>query len=93
MVLSSVAGAPLSVQETQSHFDTAFLDKFPTADINAVFARFPVPGRLAGVVSSGPIGLVVIANFGIAKWKVTLSVDPSGLIQLLDFTPSASASQ
>lgn len=48
-VLSSVADAPLSLQAMESHFNAAFVAKFPVARINAFFARFPVPGKLVGV--------------------------------------------
>lgn len=90
-LLSSVADTLLSAQEIDSHFDAAFLAKFSTAEINTVLARLPVPGTLVGVLSSGPAGLVAIANFGTTRRKVTPSVDPSGLIQELLLTPSASA--
>jgi hypothetical protein len=93
-VLSSVADAPLPAQEINSHFDAAFLTKFPPAAINTVLARLPPPGKLVGVESSGPIGLVAVANFGgTERWTVTVSVETSGLIQELLFTPSASAAQ
>jgi hypothetical protein len=91
-VLSSVADAPLSALELYSHFDAAFLTKFPPAAINTVLTELPSPGRLVGVKSSGPIGLVAIAKFGGTERRtVTVSVDPSGLIQELLFTPSAPA--
>lgn len=92
-VLSSVADAPLPAQEIDSHFDAAFVAKFPPAKINTFFAKLPPPVRLVGVQSSGPIGLVAIVNFGGTDETVTISVDTSGLIQYLTFTPFSPASQ
>ena len=89
--LSSVTDAPLSRQEIGSHFDSFFLDKVSTAKINAALAELPAPGTLVGVLSSEPTGLVVIANFGTARLRVTLSVDGSGLIDGLELTAAASA--
>ncbi|MGB7053597.1 MAG: serine hydrolase [Acidimicrobiales bacterium] len=89
--LSSVTDAPLSRQEIGSHFDSFFLDKVTTAKINAALAELPAPGTLVGVLSSEPTGLVVIANFGTARLRVTLSVDGSGLIDGLELTAAASA--
>ena len=85
--LGSVADAPLSQQEIDSHFDGFFLDKVSAAKINTALAELPAPGTLVGVLSSEPTGLVVIANFGTARWKVTLSVDGSGLIDGLLLAP------
>jgi beta-lactamase class A len=90
--LSSVAGAPLSQQEIDSHFDAFFLGKVTAAKINAALAELQVPGTLVGVLSSDATGLVVIANFGTARLRVTLSVDGSGHIDGLELTTSASVS-
>jgi beta-lactamase class A len=91
--LSSVADVPLSQQEIDAHFDTLFLDKISAAKINTVLAEFPTPSgaQVVGVLSSEPTGLVVIANFGTERLRVTLSVDGSGLIDGLELAPSASA--
>ncbi len=88
--LNSVATAPLSGQEIGAHFDALFLGKIDAAKINTVLAELPTPGTLVGVLSSGPTGLVAIARFGTVRWKVTLSVDGSGLIDSLLLTPSPS---
>jgi hypothetical protein len=88
---SSVADAPLTRQEIETHFDAFFLDKITTAEINAALAELPAPGTLVGVLSSEPTGLVVIAKFGTAMLRVTLSVDGSGLIDGLELTASVSA--
>jgi beta-lactamase class A len=87
----SVADAPLSQKEIDSHFDASFLDTVSTAKINAALAELPAPGTLVGVVSSTPTGLVVMANFGTARLRVTLSVNGTGLIDGLELTASASA--
>jgi beta-lactamase class A len=89
--LSSVADAPLSQQEIDSHFDALFLAKVNAANINAVLAELSAPGTLIGVLSSGPTGLAVIARFGTDWLRVTLSVDGSGLIDGVKLEPSASA--
>jgi hypothetical protein len=86
-----VTDAPLSRQEIDSHFDAFFVEKVTTAKINAVLAELPADGSLVGVLSSEPTGLVVIANFGAARLRITLSVDGSGLIDGLELTASASA--
>jgi len=88
--LSSVAAAPLSGQEIDSHFAAEFLGKISAAEINSVLAEIPAPGTLVGVLSSLPTGLVAIVRFGTVRWKVTLSVDGSGLIDGLLLTPSPS---
>jgi len=88
---SSVADAPLSRQVIDSHFDPFFLDKVGAATINVALTQLPAPGKLVEVLSSEPSGLVVIANFGTARLKVTLSVNGSGLIDGLKLTASSSA--
>jgi beta-lactamase class A len=87
----SVVDAPLSQQEIDSHFDALFLAKINAANINAVLAELLAPGTLIGVLSSEPTGLVVIANFGTDRVRVTLSVDGSGLIDELKLEPASSA--
>jgi hypothetical protein len=93
-----VADAPLSQQEIDSHFDSLFLGKDSAAKINAALAELSAPGKLVGVLSSEPSGLVVMANFGTEhvqgvepspglRFKVTLSVDGSGLIDALKLAP------
>ncbi len=88
--LSSVADAPLSRQEIESHFDAFVLDKVTTAKINAAMERLPAPATLVGVLSTSRSSLVAITTFGSGRWKVTLSVDGSGLIDGLLIAPSAS---
>ena len=90
-LLSSVADVPLSQEEIDAHFDALFRDKFSAAEINAALAQLPAPGKLTGVLSSSPTSLVAITTFGSGRWKVTLSVDGSGLIDGLKLEPSASA--
>ena len=90
-ILTSVAKVPFPQGEIDSHFDASFLGKISAARINAAFAELPAPAKLIGVQSSGPAGLVAIADFGVARVRVTLSVDVSGLIQGLLFAPSPSA--
>ena len=91
--LSSVADVPLSQQEIDAHFDALFLDKISAAKINAVLAEFPAPSgaQVDEVLTTEPTALVVIANFGTQRLRVTLSVDGSGLIGGLELAPSASA--
>ena len=91
--LGSIPDAPLSQQEIASHFDAVFLDKISADEVNEVLAEVPAsPGpRVLGVLSSEPAGLEVIALFGTEKFKVTLAVDGSGLIERLTIVPSASA--
>jgi beta-lactamase class A len=87
-----VADAPLSQLTIDSHFDALFLGKVTAVKINAALAELRAPGTLVGVLSSESTSLVVIANFGTARLRVTLSVDGSGLIDGLEFTASASVS-
>ena len=70
-----------------------FLDKISAAKINAVLAEFPAPSgaQVIEVLTTEPTALVVIANFGTKRLRVTLSVDGSGLIDGLELAPSASA--
>jgi hypothetical protein len=93
-----VADDHVSQQEIASHFDASFLGKIGSAKVSAALAELPTPGTLAGVVSSKPTGLVVIANFGAERrqgvetspglrLKVTLSVNGSGLIAGLKLAP------
>ena len=91
--LNSVADVPLSQQEIDAHFDALFLDKISAAKINGVLAEFPAPSgaQVVEVLTKEPTALVVIANFGTQRLKVTLSVDGSGLIDGLVLAPSASA--
>ena len=91
--LSSVADVPLSQQEIDTHFDALFLDKISAAKINEVLAEFPAPSgaQVVEVLTTEPTDLVVIANFGTERLRVTLSVDGSGLIDGLELAPSASA--
>ena len=91
--LSSVVDVPLSQQEIDAHFDPLFLDKISAAKINAVLAEFPAPSgaQLVEVLTTEPTALVVIANFGTKRLRVTLSVDGSGLIDGLELAPSAPA--
>ncbi len=96
--LNAVADVPLSHQEIVYHFDSLFLGKVSAAKINAALAELSGPGKLVGVQSSEPSDLVVIANFGTEhvqgvepspglRFKVTLSVDGSGLIDALKLAP------
>ena len=96
--LSSVADAHLSQQDIDSHFDSLFLGKVSAAKINAALAELPAPGKLVGVLSSEPRGLVAMASFGTEhgqgvepspglRLRVTLSVDGSGLIDALKLAP------
>ena len=88
--LSSVADAPLSQQEIDSHFAPSFLEAITAAKINAVLAGLPAPGPLVGVASLSPSSAVAVNTFGSGRWRVELSVDGSGLIVGLLLTPSAS---
>ena len=83
----------MSQGEIDAHFDVLFREKASAAKVNLgdVLAEVPGPGTLVGVLSSEPTGLVVIASFGTNRFKVTLSVDGSGLIDGLKLVPSASA--
>ena len=91
--LSSVADVPLSQQDIDAHFDAVFLDQISVAQINAVLAEFSAPSgrKLVQVLTATPTDLMVIASFGTERLRVTLSVDGSGLIDLLQLAPSASA--
>ena len=91
--LSSAAGAPLSGQEVNAHFDASFLDKIKPTEIKKVFAELPATrGALVGLLVDDPSAVVAIASFGTERLNVSLSVDGSGLIEGLRLSPSASAS-
>ena len=95
-LLSSVPDHPLSQAEIDTHFDALYQAKLSaakvsTAQFGAALAELPAPGTLVEVLSSEPTSLVVIANFGPDRLKVTLSVDGSGLIDGLKIVPSSSA--
>ena len=86
----------MSQQEIDAHFDTLFRDKMSAAKVSAAQfsaapAELPAPGMLVGVLSSKPTSLVVIAKLGTERFRVTLSVDGSGLIDDLKIAPSESA--
>ena len=93
--LRSVGDVALSQEEIDAHFDVPFREKASAAKVNLgeVLAEVPAPGTLVGVLSSEPTGLVVIASFGTDRFKVTLSVDGSGLIDGLKLVPSASVTK
>ena len=82
--LSSVADVPLSREEIDAHFDASFLDKVQCGRESTW--SWPNSGHpesiLLGLLSSEPRALpsIAITSFGSERWKVTLSVDGSGLI-------------
>jgi beta-lactamase class A len=91
--LDSVLGSHLSQEQIDTHFDASFRDKMNAAklseaEFSAALAELPAPGSLVEVLSSEPTSLVVLAEFGAARFKVTLSVDVSGLIDQLQLAPS-----
>jgi Beta-lactamase enzyme family len=53
------------------------------------YSEFPGASAvsLVGLLSQGPTSLVALATFGTERWKVTMSVDSTGLINGLLLTP------
>ncbi len=94
--LGSVLGSHLSQEQIDTHFDASFRDKMTAAklseaEFSKALAELPAPGTLAEVLSSDPTSVVALAEFGVARFKVTLSVDESGLIDELKITPAATS--
>jgi beta-lactamase class A len=86
----------LSQEQIDAHFDASFRDKMSAAklraaEFSAALAELPAPATLVEVLSSEPASLAVIAELGTARFKVTPSVDESGLIDELKITPAATS--
>jgi beta-lactamase class A len=89
--LLSIAKLPLPAAEIEGHFDAAFLAKAPPAELNSVFASLAQSGlpTLVGLPRAAPSSLSAVIAFGQTSYDVVLTVDGSGLISGLLFTPHA----
>jgi beta-lactamase class A len=81
--LGAVAGAPLSHQAIESHFDSDFLSSVSPDRLNTVLVQFHLTksASLVGLLSETDTSLIAIADFDSEQVKVTMSVDKFGLIE------------
>jgi beta-lactamase class A len=88
--LAAVSDVPLSAQAIDAHFDPQILGEVSPDTFNAELEEFAPPSAasLVGLLSEDPTSLVAIATFGTGNWKVTISVDSTGLIDSLLLMPS-----
>ncbi len=91
--LLSIVKLPLGTAQIDSHFDAAFLAKAPPAELNSVFAGLAQSGppTLVALSRAAPSSLSAVISFGQTAYDVALTVDGSGLISGLLFTPHAVA--
>lgn len=88
-LINAIRNLPLSSHEISSHFDSAFLAKAPPAHINAVLEALDPNGTAMTVVQLTKVEsteLEADVRIGSKRHSVSLSVDPSGLIEGLLFT-------
>jgi hypothetical protein len=91
--LLSIAKLPLPAAEIDGHFDAAFLAKASPTVLNSAFASLAQSGlpTLVQVSRAMPASLSAVISFGSSAYDVALTVDGSGLISGLLFTPHAVA--
>ena len=88
--LLSISTLPLSTATVSAHFDATFLAQVTPSQLNAVLATLSGPGpvtlvKLTSVEATSLVGLVA---FGMVRYTFHLSVDPTGRIDGLLFTPA-----
>jgi hypothetical protein len=82
---TAMAHPPIPVAQIEAHFDSAFLDQVPAAEVSSESAEIG-PLRLVSVTTSQASGIVFLASASAAKeYRVTLVVDGQGLIAGLTF--------
>jgi beta-lactamase class A len=85
---------PLGDQEISAHFDAAFRAEVSSVELNQVLESLGAPGasvRLVRLTDVEPGSLKAVVQIGSARYAVTLSVDPSGLVSGLLFGSAAAA--
>jgi beta-lactamase class A len=89
--LLSLTQLPLSAAEVTAHFDAAFLAQADPSQLNAALESLSATGHqtLLAVRDVEPTSLVAVVEFGTTRYTAQLSVDPTGLIAGLRFTPDA----
>ena len=86
--LLSITALPISTPSIAAHFDAAFLSQVTPAQLNAALATVATGRpRLLGLSELAPTSLDAVVAFGASRFSVSLSVDPSGLIETLLFKP------
>lgn len=85
---------PLSSKEESSHFDGAFIEAEPVAQLNAALSSLASTGSTVTLVSLSDVtaaSLVAQVKIGAITYNVDLTVDATGLISGLYFSLNKSA--
>jgi len=90
-LFGAVTRTPIPGSQLAAHFDRAFLTQVPPAQLNTVLAGV-TSLRVDSVIATQPTALVMLVTAnGSTKLRVSLGVDPQGLISSLLLQPASAS--